>query len=41
VDTEYIRGLGSLEGRMLILADIEKLMNIDDLAAIDAAASSH
>jgi purine-binding chemotaxis protein CheW len=40
VETDYIRGLGSLEGRMLILADIEKLMNIDDLAAIEAAASA-
>ncbi|WP_454765842.1 chemotaxis protein CheW [Cupriavidus campinensis] len=40
VETDYIRGLGSLEGRMLILADIEKLMNVDDLAAIDAAAGA-
>lgn len=40
VETEYIRGLGSLEGRMLILADIEKLMNVDDLAALDAAAGA-
>ena len=40
VETDYIRGLGSLEGRMLILADIEKLMNVDDLAALDAAAGA-
>jgi len=40
VETDYIRGIGSLEGRMLILADIEKLMNVDDLAAIEAAAGA-
>ncbi|WP_066742647.1 chemotaxis protein CheW [Cupriavidus sp. D384] len=38
--TDYIRGLGSLEGRMLILTDIEKLMDVDDLAALDAAAAT-
>ncbi|GJG94464.1 chemotaxis protein CheW [Cupriavidus pauculus] len=40
MQTDYIRGLGSLEGRMLILTDIEKLMNVDDLAALDAAAGT-
>lgn len=38
METDYIRGLGSVENRMLILADIEKLMDVEDLAAIDAAA---
>ncbi|CAG9185290.1 chemotaxis protein CheW [Cupriavidus pampae] len=38
METDYIRGLGSVENRMLILADIEKLMGVEELAAIDAAA---
>ncbi|WP_439687030.1 Chemotaxis protein [Cupriavidus oxalaticus] len=36
--TDYIRGLGSVEQRMLILVDIEKLLNTDELAALDAVA---
>jgi purine-binding chemotaxis protein CheW len=34
--TDYIRGLGSVERRMLILVDIEKLLNIEELAALEA-----
>lgn len=34
VDTRYISGLGALEDRMLILVDIERLLQADDLAAI-------
>ena len=34
--TDYIRGLGSVEQRMLILVDIEKLLNTQELAALDA-----
>lgn len=35
--TEYITGLGTVEGRMLILIDIEQLMTSDDMALIDSA----
>ena len=34
--TDYIRGLGSVEQRMLILVDIEKLLNTEELAALEA-----
>jgi purine-binding chemotaxis protein CheW len=34
-DTKYITGLGTLEERMLILIDIEKLMSASDMALID------
>ncbi|MEW5865212.1 MAG: chemotaxis protein CheW, partial [Pseudomonadota bacterium] len=37
-DTRYITGLGTLEERMLILVDIEKLMASADMALVDAAA---
>ncbi|AQV96510.1 MULTISPECIES: chemotaxis protein CheW [Cupriavidus] len=36
VATDYIRGLGSVEQRMLILVDIEKLLNTEELAALEA-----
>ncbi|KWR88962.1 chemotaxis protein CheW [Cupriavidus sp. IDO] len=36
--TDYIRGLGSVESRMMILVDIEKLLNTEELAALDAVA---
>jgi len=38
VATDYIRGLGSVDQRMLILVDIEKLLNTEELAALDAVA---
>ena len=34
-DTQYITGLGTLENRMLILVDIEKLMTGADMALVD------
>lgn len=37
-DTKYILGLASVEQRMLIVTDIERLMTSADMALIDAAA---
>ena len=37
LDTQYIIGLGTLESRMLILMDIEKLMSSGDMALIEQA----
>lgn len=34
-DTEFLLGLASVEGRMLILLDIERLMSSADMALID------
>jgi len=36
-DTQYITGLGTVEQRMLILIDIEKLMMSADMALVDGA----
>jgi len=36
LDTEYLMGLGALEGRMLILVDIEKLISSKDMALFDS-----
>lgn len=36
-DTRYITGLGTVDGRMLILVDIEKLMTSADMALMDEA----
>jgi len=36
-DTEYIIGLGTVEDRMLILVDIEKLMSGSDMALMEQA----
>ena len=36
VDTQYILGLGTLEARMLIVIDIEKLMLSSEMALVDA-----
>tara|TARA_R110002073_G_scaffold313574_2_gene485579 strand:+ start:1142 stop:1651 length:510 start_codon:yes stop_codon:yes gene_type:complete len=35
IDTEYIMGLGTVDERMLILVDIEKLMGSADMGLID------
>lgn len=35
IDTEYIMGLGTVEERMLILIDIEKLMGSADMGLLD------
>ena len=37
LDAEYITGLGTVEERMLILIDIEKLMTSSDMALTDQA----
>jgi purine-binding chemotaxis protein CheW len=37
-DTQYIVGLGTVDDRMLILMDIEKLVTSPDMALIDAVA---
>ena len=37
LDTKYITGLGTIEQRMLILVDIEKLMNSKDMELVDEA----
>ena len=36
-DTKYITGLGTVDSRMLILVDIEKLMTGADMALVDQA----
>jgi purine-binding chemotaxis protein CheW len=36
-DTKYITGLGTVEGRMLILLDIEKLVTGTEMALVDEA----
>ena len=40
VDTRYIKGLGTLGERMLIVVDIEKLMLSAEMALVDQAAAS-
>ncbi|MYN11622.1 chemotaxis protein CheW [Pusillimonas sp. TS35] len=35
--TEYLTGIGTLDERMLILVDIEKLMTSDEMALVDTA----
>ncbi|AOY95311.1 chemotaxis protein CheW [Cupriavidus sp. USMAA2-4] len=37
VSTEYLTGLGSVEGRMLILIDIERLMTSPEMELIEVA----
>ena len=37
IDTEYIKGLGTVDERMLILLDIEKLMGSTEMGLIDQA----
>ena len=39
LDTEYIRGLGSIDERMLILVDIDKLMSSSEMGLIDKLAA--
>ncbi len=40
VDTKYIKGLGTLDERMLIVIDIEKLMISREIALIDEVAEA-
>ncbi|MDI1271316.1 MAG: chemotaxis protein CheW [Polaromonas sp.] len=39
LDTDYLIGLGTLDDRMLILVDIDKLMTSDDMGLIDKLAA--
>jgi purine-binding chemotaxis protein CheW len=39
LDTEYLIGLGTLEDRMLILVDLERLMTSDDMGLIEKMAA--
>lgn len=39
IDTQYLLGLGSVEERMLILIDIEKLMNSQEMDLINTVAT--
>ena len=39
LSTEYLTGLGALGDRMLILVNIEKLLNSDEMALLDMAAA--
>ena len=37
LDVQYLQGLGTVDGRMIILVDIEKLMSSSDMELIGAA----
>jgi purine-binding chemotaxis protein CheW len=39
LDTDYLIGLGTLEERMLILVDIDKLMSSEEMGLIDKIAA--
>jgi purine-binding chemotaxis protein CheW len=39
LNTDYLIGLGTIEQRMLILVDIEKMMSGADLGLIEKAAA--
>jgi len=39
LDTDYLIGLGVLEGRMLILVDIDRLMSGEELVRIETLAA--
>lgn len=39
IDTRYILGLGSVDERMLILVDIERLMSSQEMALLEVASS--
>jgi purine-binding chemotaxis protein CheW len=40
MDTRFITGLGTLDDRMLILVDIEKLLRSQDLALLPSVGES-
>jgi len=40
LDTDYLIGLGTLDDRMLILVDLEKLMTSEDMGLVQQAASA-
>lgn len=39
LSTEYLQGLGSVDDRMLILVDIEKLLNSDEMELVEKSAA--
>jgi purine-binding chemotaxis protein CheW len=39
VDTDYLMGLGTVEERMLILLDIDRLMSSDEIGLIERLAA--
>jgi purine-binding chemotaxis protein CheW len=39
IETKYLVGLGTVDGRMLILVDIESLMTSHDMALVDSVAA--
>lgn len=40
IDTQYVMGLGTVDNRMLILVDIEKLMTSHDMELVETAAAA-
>ena len=40
LNTSYITGLGTIDNRMLILVDIQKLMSSEDMALVERAAET-
>ncbi len=40
VDSEYIRGVGKIDGRLIILLDVTKILNSNELADITPEASA-
>jgi purine-binding chemotaxis protein CheW len=40
IDTKYLKGLGSVDDRMLILVDIEQLMSSQEMALVEAASEA-
>ncbi len=39
IDTQYVTGVGTVDDRMLILVDIERLLSSSDMALIESAAA--
>ncbi|MEW5788752.1 MAG: chemotaxis protein CheW [Pseudomonadota bacterium] len=39
LDTRYLLGLGTVDGRMIIMVDIEQLMTSQEMALVEAAAA--
>jgi purine-binding chemotaxis protein CheW len=39
IDTDYLIGLGTLDSRMLILIDIDRLMSSSDIGMVDKLAA--
>jgi purine-binding chemotaxis protein CheW len=40
LNTDYVVGLGTVDERMIILVDIDRLMTSDDMGVIDSAAAA-